>query len=288
MFYVDQNQKANFTMPYEFPLAVHESYLKDKPLGFNDWHWHEEIQFSYILSGEMILSCMSKDFLLTAGDGIFINSNCAHMSRPTGPESARYLSVNIQPSLLTLFHGSVVEQKYFLPYANHPKLQVIAFSAKQPEQKQFIEDLIQMFRLIDRAEFGYELETYGQLFHIWKQLLIMARTTSLPGVRLERQEAHAMMQYIQEHYMEPIRLEDLARHVHLSKGECSRIFKATYHTSIMAHVIDCRISKSIPLLSGTSLSVGEIALQCGFNSASYFTKAFREKVGIAPLQYRKK
>ena len=40
MFFVDANQKANFAMSYAFPLIVHETCLKDKPLGFNAWHWH--------------------------------------------------------------------------------------------------------------------------------------------------------------------------------------------------------------------------------------------------------
>ncbi|MBQ4425315.1 MAG: AraC family transcriptional regulator [Lachnospiraceae bacterium] len=274
-------------MPYEFPLAVHETFLKDKPRGFNDWHWHEEIQFSYILEGEMIMTCMGHDFLLRPGDGIFLNSNCSHMSRPVNPESARYLSLNIKPSLLTLFHGSVVEQKYFLPYANSPKMQVIAFSPEIPEEAFFLEAVLYLFRLIQEKGFGYELEVYAQLLHVWKTLLIISETHSVQPLKLEREEAHAMLMYIHQHFTENITIEDLSKHVHLSKGECSRVFQAAYGTSITTHIIDYRISQSIPLLSGTNLSMTQIAEQCGFNSSSYFTKVFREKVGMPPLQYRK-
>ncbi|MBP3728733.1 MAG: helix-turn-helix transcriptional regulator, partial [Lachnospiraceae bacterium] len=205
----------------------------------------------------------------------------------TNPESARYLSLNIKPSLLTLYHGSVVEQKYFLPYANNPRTQIISFSSRLAEQRLVIDEILLLFRFIQNKEFGYELDTFGQLLKVWKYLLIFAETHSNEAVRLERPEAHAMLQYIHDHFAEPISIEDISRYVHLSKGECSRLFHASYNSSIVTHITDYRISQSIPLLTGSTLSMAEIALQCGFNSSSYFTKVFREKVGIPPLQYRK-
>lgn len=287
MFFVDKNQQARFIVPYDFPLAVHETFLKDKPRGFNDWHWHEELQFSYVLEGEMIMTCMGSDHLLKAGDGIFIHSNCAHMTRPTGPESARYLSLNILPSVLTLFHGSVIEQKYFIPYVNDPKMQVIAFRAGLAEYDLLLREIVLLFDLIRARDFGYELETYARLLHIWKLLTVLSKSKILPSVKLEREEAHAMLEYIRGHYAESITIDDLARHVHLSRGECSRLFQATYGVSIVSHLIDVRISQSIPLLVSTRMTVAQIADCCGFNSPSYYTKVFREKVGIPPLQYRR-
>lgn len=287
MFYVDENQKARFEMSYDFPLIVHKTNLKDKPRGFNDWHWHEEVQFSYILEGSMVMTCMGNSYLLRAGDGIFINSNCAHMTKPSGPESAVYLSLNIQPTLLTLFHGSVVEQKYFLPYSDDPNMQVIAFSSEEPEQRMFLEQVLTLFNLIQEKGFGYELETYAQLLHVWKLLLVLSETPHIQPKRKERGEAHTMLQYIHDHYSENISIEDLTAVVHLSKGECSRIFQLAYGTSIIAHVVDYRISQSIPLLTETDLTVAEIAGRCGFNNVSYYTKIFREKVGMTPRQYRK-
>ena len=287
MFYVDENQQARFELSYEFPLAVHQTNLKDKPRGFNDWHWHEEVQFSCVLEGAMIMTCMGNDYLLRAGDGIFINSNCAHMTRPAGPDSAVYLSLNIKPSLLTLFHGSVVEQKYFLPYSDDPNMQVIGLSSEEPEQRLFLDQVLLLFDLVQKKSFGYELDVYGQLLHVWKLLLVLAEKPHMQPKRRERDEAHQMLQYIHEHFADSITIEDLSSVVHLSKGECSRVFQSAYSTSIIAHVMDYRISQSIPLLSGTDLSVAEIAGRCGFNNTSYFTKVFREKVGTTPLQYRK-
>lgn len=273
-------------MDYAFPLVVHETRLSEKPMGFNDWHWHEEVQFTYVLEGSMITTAQGTDYILRPGDGFFINANLAHMSRPTSSESARYLSLNVQPSLLTLFHGSVVEQKYFFPYVNHPYFQFIHLTPDTLWQEQTLNDMLYLFHILQEQPFGYELEAYSYLLHIWRTLL--DHLDSNPDVPhfMERAEAHEILAYLHSHYAENVTLEQIAAHVHLSKGECCRLFKSTYGCSIINHLVDYRLQESILLLSDLSLSVSRIAELCGFNSTSYYIKRFRERVGISPLRYR--
>lgn len=287
MFFVDDNQKANFAMSYAFPLIVHETNLKDKPLGFNNWHWHEELQFTIVLEGEMVMTMQGENYLLHPGDGIFINSNIEHMTRPTTPQSARYLSLNVQPSLLTLFHGSVVEQKYYLPYIKEPHMQVVTFSSDGLEELLFAE-VNALFRVLQDGGFGYELDAYSRLLNTWKLLLACNAAEHAQHQPHERYEAKAMLAYLHEHYSERISLDDVSAHVHISKSECCRLFHASYGCSIFTYLSDYRLQKSILLLSDSHLSVLEISDLCGFNSTSYFIKTFREKVGMTPLQYRRK
>lgn len=286
MFFVDSNQKANFTLPYEFPLVVHETKLWEKPMGFNNWHWHEEVQFTYVLEGGMITTAQGSDYILRAGDGFFVNSNLSHMTRPTSSDSARYLSLNLHPSLLTLFHGSVVEQKYFMPYVNHPFFQFIPLSPETSWQEQALQNMRLLFRILQERPFGYELDSYGLLLHLWKLLLEHLQSDSARSPLMERAEAHGIISFLHEHHDETISLKNVADHVHLSQEECCRLFKATYGCTIFTYLADYRLQQSILLLSDPSLSVSQIAERCGFNSTSYFIKRFREKVGMSPLQYR--
>ncbi len=274
-------------MSYAFPLIVHETNLKDKPLGFNNWHWHEELQFTIVLEGEMVMTMQGENYLLHPGDGIFINSNIEHMTRPTTPQSARYLSLNVQPSLLTLFHGSVVEQKYYLPYIKEPHMQVVTFSSDGLEELLFAE-VNELFRVLQDGGFGYELDAYSRLLNTWKLLLACNTAEHAQHQPHERYEAKTMLAYLHEHYSERISLDDVSAHVHISKSECCRLFHASYGCSIFTYLSDYRLQKSILLLSDSQLSVLEISDLCGFNSTSYFIKTFREKVGMTPLQYRRK
>ena len=286
MFFVDNNQKATFSLPYEFPLVVHETRLWEKPMGFNNWHWHEEVQFTYVLEGGMVTTAQGCDYVLRAGDGFFVNSNLSHMTRPTSPASARYLSLNVHPSLLTLFHGSVVEQKYFMPYVNHPFFQFVPLSPDTPWQEQTLRGMRILFQILQDKPFGYELDAYGFLLRIWKTLLEHLQSEPAQTPFPERAEAHGILSFLHDRYAESVALKDVAAAVHLSQEECCRLFKATYGCTIFTYLTDYRLEQSVLLLADPSLSVSQIAERCGFNSTSYFIKRFREKVGSSPLQYR--
>ena len=287
MFFVDNNQKATFFQPYSFPLVVHETRLKDKPMGFNNWHWHEEIQFSLLLEGEMITTAQGQDYHLHAGEGFFINSNLSHMSRPaTDPDESRFLSLNVQPSLLTLFHGSVVEQKYYLPYLDDPSFQMIHLVPEISWQDRILADLQALFSLVQNKPFGFELDAYSYLLLIWRQLLDNMEEPEQKPV-IERQEAHSILSYIQENYTEDLTLDQVSAHVHLSKSECCDLFRSSYDTTIFSFLSDYRLEKSILLLRDTNRSVSQIAADVGFKGTSYFIKCFREKTGQTPLQYRR-
>ena len=286
MFFVDDNQKANFMLDYAFPLVVHETLLSDKPMGFNNWHWHEEIQLTYVLEGSMVTTAQGMDYVLRPGDGFFINSNLSHMTRPTSPDSARYLSLNVKPSLLTLFHGSVVEQKYFLPYVNDPYFQFVQLTPDTLWQERVLGDMRILFGILQEKPFGFELEAYSYLLHIWRTLLDHVDTEPERMPVFERREAQQILAFLNEHYAEPVTLEQVSAHIHMNEAKCCKLFKSAYGRSIFTYLTDYRLEKSILLLSDPSLSVTRIAELCGFNSTSYFIKRFREKVGVSPLQYR--
>ena len=288
MFFVDNNQKANFVLDYAFPLIVHETLLSEKPMGFNNWHWHEEMQFTYVLEGSMITTAQGTDYILRPGDGFFINSNLSHMTRPTSPESARYLSLNVKPSMLTLFRGSVVEQKYFLPYVDHPYFQFVQLTSETLWQEQTLNDMRFLFSILQEKPFGFELDAYSYLLRIWHTLLEHLDTNPERPPLIERLEAQQILAFLHEHYSERITLATISSSIHLSEGECCRLFKSTYGCSIFTYLTDYRLQESIRLLSDPSLSVTRIAELCGFNSPSYYIKRFREKVGVSPLHYRNK
>ena len=234
----------------------------------------------------MVTTAQGMDYVLRPGDGFFINSNLSHMTRPTSPDSARYLSLNVKPSLLTLFHGSVVEQKYFLPYVNDPYFQFVQLTPDTLWQEQVLGDMRILFGILQEKPFGFELEAYSYLLHIWRTLLDHLDTAPERMPVFERREAQQILAYLNEHYAEPVTLEQVSAHIHMDEAKCCKLFKSAYGCSIFTYLMDYRLEKSILLLSDPSLSVTRIAELCGFNSTSYFIKRFREKVGVSPLQYR--
>ena len=93
--------------------------------------------------------------------------------------------------------------------------------------------------------------------------------------------------YMQEHYSEELSLEAVARAANIGKRECTRCFMRCINTTPFKYLNNYRIQKAAALLLETDRTIMEISNDCGFSSASYFGKLFREKTGMTPLQYRK-
>jgi transcriptional regulator GlxA family with amidase domain len=95
-----------------------------------------------------------------------------------------------------------------------------------------------------------------------------------------------MMHWIEEHYIDEIRLDHMADDIHLSKSYASRIFQQETGSSITDYVTARRLKQAYLLLETTTLSIEEVGRRSGFPNVSYFIQLFRESAETTPLQYR--
>ena len=93
--------------------------------------------------------------------------------------------------------------------------------------------------------------------------------------------------FIDKNYKEAIRLGDIATATHTNSYYLSHLFKAEIGLSPMKYVILRRIGEAQTLLIDTTLPITEIAIRTGYNSSSYFNKAFHKITGMSPRDYRK-
>lgn len=80
--------------------------------------------------------------------------------------------------------------------------------------------------------------------------------------------------------------DELAAMVHVSGGYLSKIFKKETGMTLTDYIIKKRISVAKQLLGKTSLPITDIAARVGISYSSYFTKLFKEQVGMTPQEYR--
>jgi YesN/AraC family two-component response regulator len=92
--------------------------------------------------------------------------------------------------------------------------------------------------------------------------------------------------YLMSHYSEHISLEDISNETFFSVAYCESEFKKAYGKSIIRYLIDLRIAEAKKLLTDTSLPCSVIANMVGFDDANYFSRVFKNRIGISPLQYR--
>jgi AraC family transcriptional regulator len=82
-------------------------------------------------------------------------------------------------------------------------------------------------------------------------------------------------------------LERLARECNLSSGHFARAFKKSFGMSVHRWVLDRRIEHAQALMTHSALPLPDIAYRTGFSSQSTFTRAFQQRVGTSPGNWRR-
>ncbi len=114
---------------------------------------------------------------------------------------------------------------------------------------------------------------------------ILTLAVSPGGERTSAMES--IKEYIDLNFSDPeTDVNDIARHFSMHRVQLSRKFRARYGIAPGEYLTSLRIQKGIALLISTELTVKEIAEQCGFSSADYFTKSIRKAIGIPPGKVR--
>lgn len=97
-----------------------------------------------------------------------------------------------------------------------------------------------------------------------------------------------VIEYLEQHYREPISLDVLADEVHLTKEYLCVLFKKEMQHTILHHLTLIRIGWARMFLEQyPDKKAYEIGQMCGFDSPSYFGKIFKDVVGMTPEAYRR-
>lgn len=97
-----------------------------------------------------------------------------------------------------------------------------------------------------------------------------------------------MKEYIRAHFHEEVTRNTLAKEFFLNPDYLARLFKKEAGLSIGGYLQEVRVREAKSLLANTALPVNEVALRVGYDNISYFSRVFREKTGLAPIEYRRK
>lgn len=92
--------------------------------------------------------------------------------------------------------------------------------------------------------------------------------------------------YISNHYTDDLRLEDLASMVGMTPSAFSRFFKQHTSRNLQDYIIDVRLGKAARMLVDTTSGISEICYACGFNNISNFNRAFKNRRGYTPRDFR--
>ena len=92
--------------------------------------------------------------------------------------------------------------------------------------------------------------------------------------------------FFSRHYMEDMKLTDLANAINVSTRQASRILLREFGMNYITKLTEVRLQQVKYQLTHTDKNIHQISIDCGFPSYSYFSTCFRKNVGMTPSQYR--
>lgn len=93
--------------------------------------------------------------------------------------------------------------------------------------------------------------------------------------------------YVDEHFNEDIKLEDVAEHVYLNANYISDLFKRETGIKFSKYLTSKRMEVAKMYLMDSRSKVNEVAALVGYQDTKYFSRLFREYVGVSPAKYKK-
>jgi AraC-like DNA-binding protein len=104
----------------------------------------------------------------------------------------------------------------------------------------------------------------------------------LSPVQLERIEA-----YVERALGQTVSLASMAEQVEMSRGHFSRLFKETTGSTPYGFVTERRLARAKALLVQSSLSIGDVAAEVGYENQGHFSTSFKRATGLTPRAFRR-
>lgn len=277
------NLNRNTDFPYLVLNIVNDNSYPRNP-GFQVMHWHEDLQFIYVLSGEIEIVTLETVVSLHPGEGVFINKNVVHLVRQICP--CHYNSFVFPDYFLKFYFASPAGST--VDHVTENKNFPIFHIKGQKENQNVLDTLKKLTDLEQEKTQLYVYEVLTTLCTLWLELCrVVTLPQALPPKNVVEERMTIFLRYIEQHFSESISLDALAQSAHVSKSECLRCFKSSLQTAPYQYLMEYRLSKAAELLRSTDAPISEIANRVGFLQTSHFGKCFREKLGVSPSKYRK-
>jgi AraC-like DNA-binding protein len=255
------------------------------------YHWHQICEFVLVHQGKGTVVVNQHAFDIKRGMFFFFQPYQLHqVYADVSPESPYVRSIFYTDPLL-------IEKLLRSFPRRHARFEALWRSPNRANAFDLGDDIERMewiFEQYEQATVSGTRENEEELTLLLLQMINMLPEPDSKGSRKEF-EVHAgrtlrysesVMRWIEDHYQEEVRLEQLAEEIHLSPNYISRIFRMETGSSITEYVTARRIKQACHLLEATDYSVEQVGTEAGFENVSYFIHLFKKVVGTTPLKYR--
>ena len=238
-------------------------------------HWHERMEFLRVYEGSLTVGVGSKTFTVKAGEAAIVPPRTPHMAETeTG---ARYCAVMFD---VRKFYNKTEIGEKLLSALFEGRVNLKGVSSN----KAFIDALDDISK-----NTSSDVEAFSAMANLYKFLEVLFKECA-EDIYTQSSADRVMKEiigYMEENFNEEITTSDLCKHFGYTVPYFCKKFKGYTGLTPMNYLKIYRMEKAYSLMKKTNFKINEIALNCGFSDANYFTRCFTAHFGFPPTKYVK-
>lgn len=241
---------------------------------YSPFHWHNHIEFLYVLDGKIDFTVEQRKYLLESGDMIIVNSEKIHSSKLCG--HARYILLQVP---LSAFEG-VYEEIENVVFKEKP-------SASEAEN--LFSCLSQMLDLVDDTHQENRVKFISLLYDFFYRLLSSFQaerkkisSDSYYGIN----RISPVITYVEKEFRNKITLADVSQILNVTPEHICRLFKKYTDMTFNEYLMSLRISAFYQMLQNTNQKISIILEECGITNYKVFSREFKKMFGKTPDMLR--
>lgn len=248
------------------------------------WHYHPEVELVYINSGVGKRQVGTHLSNYQDGDLILIGSYLPHTGFTKGlAENQKEIVIQFKPDIFETAFQNLEELKRINQLLELSKKGVV-FEGSIKEDIGLRMEGLQYETQIDA--FLTFVKILHDLAKEKEKKILNAEGYAFISSPTENKRLKTIFNYIRDHFMEPIALEDISAQIFMTPQSFCRFFKKSTTKTFTTFLNEYRINHATKLLSETDVDVKTVCYESGFNNLSNFFRNFRKITQLTPKAYR--
>jgi AraC-like DNA-binding protein len=237
-------------------------------------HIHSSVSFGIVERGQRVIEIHGESFTILAGECFIINPGEPHACSSSLEHSHDYRIFSVSPHVIQSIFSTITGKPEECPYFPH---HVIQDQALFQMIKEFIDEVQYADDLLKQESLFLDIVTYCLSCYAQEECV-------LRPVAKQHQAVEVVREYLEQHFEEVIRLEDLADVAHVSPFYLNRVFQKEVGVPPYEYLVHIRIKYAQKLLKQGE-TIAQTAYRTGFSDQSHFTRFFKRHVGVTPGEY---
>ena len=256
-----------------------------------DYHSHQDYEIYFFHEGDCRYLIHNQIYDLQPGDIILMDGLTLH--KPNVNPSIEYVRSVIQFPR-NWIKGVLMEMGSMYLLETFETLHHCLIRTNENEESKELEKVFSRIAELSNSSnlSDTQVETEKKVL-LLQVLIIVHKLVQMNSIEVpkkkEEKAVHAenIADYIQQHFMNKLTLQSIAENLNLSRSYVSQVFKAMTGYTVMEYVMECRLTQAKYLLEMERLKpLKDVSYESGFESATHFSRYFREKVGVTAKEYR--